>query len=265
MVRLEGKIALVTGGASGIGRAAAERFTREGARVCIVDLPGGAGEKAATELGGVFVAADVGDSAAVDAAFDTCERDLGGLDLAFLNAGITAAIATLDELTDEAYERIMRVNVDGVVFGARAAARTLTRRGGGAIIATASLAGLIPFAPDAVYSLTKHAVVGFVRSIAPTLAAHDITANCICPGFVDTPLIGEAREFFVEAGFPLLDPDEIADAVMQVLAGARTGDAWVCQPGRQPEPYRFHDVPGPRVAGAERNVPPDLLERNWPH
>ena len=98
------------------------------------------------------------------------ELELGGVDIAYLNAGIAIGVADLTELTDELYTRIMRVNVDGVVYGTRAAIRCDAGRGGGAIVATSSLAGLIPFPPDPVYDLTKHAVVGFIRSAAPTLA-----------------------------------------------------------------------------------------------
>lgn len=265
MGQLDGRIALVTGGASGIGKATAERFTQEGARVCIVDLPGDAGVHVADELDGLFVAADVGDSAAVDAAFDTCARELGGLDIAHLNAGLAIEVASLDELDDDTYRQIMRVNVDGVVFGARAAIRTLTRRGGGAIVATASLAGIVPFAPDPVYSLTKHGVVGLVRSIAPGLRQQGITANCVCPGIVDTALIrADVRAMFIEAGFPLLEASDIAEAVMRAITSGATGEAWVCQPGREPEPYRFPEVPGPRVAGAQGVVPPGVLEGRWP-
>jgi NAD(P)-dependent dehydrogenase (short-subunit alcohol dehydrogenase family) len=261
MPALDGKVALVTGAASGIGKATAERFAAEGAAVCVADLTDDAGQQVAESLGGVFHQADVGEAREVDAAFATCERELGGVDIAFLNAGIAIGHADIETLPDDVYRKIMRVNVDGVVYGTRAAVRSMQQRGGGAIVATASLAGLIPFPPDPVYDLTKHAVVGFIRSVAPSLMAKGITANTVNPGMTDTNIIGEdARRLIEEANFPLMAPSQIADAVLGIVTGGRTGDCWVCQPGREPEPYRFHDVPGPRTEGARGRVPPGVRE-----
>jgi NAD(P)-dependent dehydrogenase (short-subunit alcohol dehydrogenase family) len=261
MAPLDGKVALVTGAASGIGRATAERLAAEGAAVCVVDLTDDAGRDVAASVGGVFHQADVGESDDIDAAFATCERELGGVDIAFLNAGIAIGHADIETLPDDLYRKIMRVNVDGVVYGARAAVRAMERRGGGAIVATSSLAGLIPFPPDPVYDLTKHAVVGFIRSIAPSLLAKGITANTVNPGMTDTNIIGEdARRLIREANFPLMVPSDIAEAVFRIVTEGRTGECWVCQPGRGPEPYRFHDVPGPRTEGAQGRVPPGVRE-----
>jgi NAD(P)-dependent dehydrogenase (short-subunit alcohol dehydrogenase family) len=149
--------------------------------------------------------------------------------------------------------------MDGVFFGAQALIAPLARRGGGSIVATASLAGLIPFSADIVYTMTKHAVVGMVRSLAMALETRRITVNAVCPGFVDTPIIGEARDMFLSAGFPLLQPEDIAAAVRTIIETGRTGECWVCQPGRDPEPYRFHGVPGPRIEGKEGMIPPQLF------
>ena len=261
MAALDGKVALVTGAASGIGKATAERLASEGARVAVVDLTDDAGRQVADSLGGVFHRADVGEAEQLDAAFATCEQELGGIDIAFLNAGIAIGHTDIETLPDEVYRLIMRVNVDGVVYGARAAVRAMERRGGGAIVATSSLAGLIPFPPDPVYDLTKHAVVGFIRSIAPSLLAKGITANTVNPGMTDTNILGdEGRRMLREANFPLIPPSQIADAVFRIVVGGRTGECWVCQPGRDPEPYRFHDVPGPRTEGAQGKVPPGVRE-----
>jgi NAD(P)-dependent dehydrogenase (short-subunit alcohol dehydrogenase family) len=258
---LDGKVALVTGAASGIGRATAERLAIEGAAVCVVDLTDDVGHDVATSVGGVFHQADVGEPDEVDAAFATCERELGGVDIAFLNAGIAIGHPDIETLPDDLYRTIMRVNVDGVVYGARAAVRAMERRSGGAIVATSSLAGLIPFPPDPVYDLTKHAVVGFIRSIAPSLLGKGITANTVNPGMTDTNIIGEdARRLIREANFPLMVPGNIAEAVFRIVTEGRTGESWVCQPGREPEPYRFHDVPGPRTEGAQGRIPPGVRE-----
>jgi NAD(P)-dependent dehydrogenase (short-subunit alcohol dehydrogenase family) len=258
MGQLDGKVALVTGAASGIGRATARRLTDEGARLCCVDIDP-RGQAVADAVDGVFVRADAGDSTDVDQAFQACELELGRVDIAYLNAGIAIGVSDLTALSDDLYTRIMRVNVDGVVFGTRAATRAMQRAGGGAIVATSSLAGLIPFPPDPVYDLTKHAVVGFIRSAAPALAAHGITANTVNPGMTDTNILSpDAKQFFKEADFPLMAAEDIAEAVLTIVTTGRTGECWVCQPGRDPEPYRFHDVPGPRTSTAKGRRPPQV-------
>ena len=257
---LDGRVALVTGGSSGIGRATVERFAAEGMRVCVVDLTEDAGREVAESVGGTFVAADVGDPSQTEAAFEHCVSSLGGLDVAFLNAGIATAHSDLATMPDDLYRRIMRVNVDGVVYGARAAIRAMAPRGSGAIVATSSLAGLIPFPPDPVYVATKHAVAGLIRSIAPTLEPLGISANCVNPGFTDTNIISpEVKEVVDALGFPLMPPSQIADAVVHAITCGETGRCWVCQPGRAPIAYEFRDVPGPRTPGAEGRRPPDVL------
>ena len=262
---LSGKVAVVTGGASGIGRATVERFAAEGMRVCVVDLTEDAGHALADEVGGMFIVADAGDSKQVDAAFHRCVDELGGLDVAFLNAGIAIGHSNLETLSDDLYRKIMRVNVDGVVFGARAAIREMAPRGGGAIVATSSLAGIIPFPPDPVYDLTKHAVVGLIRSIAPTLADRGITANCVNPGMTDTNILSDdVRRLFEDVGFPLMPPTQIADAVVHAITSGETGRCYVCQPGREPVSYEFRDVPGPRMEGAIGQRPPGLKGDDTP-
>ena len=198
----------------------------------------------------------MGDSAAVDASFAACVAALGAVDIAFLNAGISIGVADLTTLTDDDYYRMMRVNVDGVVFGLRAAMRAMDGRGG-AIVATSSLAGLIPFPPDPVYDASKHAVVGLIRSAAPQLAEKGITANTVNPGIVDTNILTEqAKAALRGAGFPIMDPAQIADAVHALVTSGVTGQCWVCQPGREPVPYGFRDVPGPRgVEAVGRRMP----------
>jgi NAD(P)-dependent dehydrogenase (short-subunit alcohol dehydrogenase family) len=258
---LDDKVALITGAASGIGRATAERLAREGATICVVDRSEDEGREVAAALGGSFHAADVGDPGEVETAFAHCEREHGGLDIAFLNAGIAIAQPDIENLTDDEYRLIMRVNVDGVVFGTRTAIPAMIRRGGGAIVATSSLAGIVPFPPDPIYDLSKHAVVGFIRSVAPGLARHSITANCVNPGMTDTPMLGEeAKRALEAAAFPVMPVTQIADAVLEIVMSERTGDCWVCQPGREPTPYQFRQVPGPRTERAQGMVPPRFDE-----
>jgi NAD(P)-dependent dehydrogenase (short-subunit alcohol dehydrogenase family) len=254
MGALDGKVAVITGGASGIGLATTELFLAEGAQVVVVDL-----QPPASDLGDNtrFVAADVGDAAAWAGVVKEAESAFGGVDLAYLNAGVTTGEPDITKLTDDQYHRIMRANVDGVVYGARAVAPAIERRGGGAIVATASLAGLIGFAPDPIYTLTKHAVVGLVRALAPQLAEKGITLNAVCPGIVRTPLVGdEAAAQLDAAGFPLMPPSQIAEAVLMCVTGKETGQAYACQPGREPVQFRFANVPGPRTDGAEGMRPP---------
>ena len=260
MGALDGKVAVITGAGSGIGKATAERLAAEGATIGAVDFDDASGQATAEAVGGFFVHADAGDSTEVDAAFTACERELGGVDIAYLNAGIAIGVADMLELTDAEYLRIMRVNVDGVVWGTRAAIRAMERRGGGAIVATSSLAGLMPVPFDPVYGLSKHAVVGFIRSIAPPLRAKNITANTVNPGMTDTNILNEeTKAMFAANDFPLMPASQIAAAVLTIVTSGRTGECWVCQPGREAEPYQFHGVPGPRTEGVVGRRPPDLV------
>jgi NAD(P)-dependent dehydrogenase (short-subunit alcohol dehydrogenase family) len=224
--------ALVTGAAGGIGRAIVARLEAEGYEVLGVDLD---------EL-------DVSDPEAWAAA------DLPALDAACLNAGVVTGTGAIDELTDEAYRRILGANVDGVVFGVRALLPLLGP--GSKIVVTASLAGLTEVPSDPIYAGTKHFVIGFVRSVAPQLAEREISIDAVCPGIVDTTMIDPSREALEAAGFPLLAPEDVAGAVATALAAEVTGQAWIVQPGRAPEPYAFRGVPGPRIPGAEGVRPP---------
>jgi len=259
-VELAGRVALVTGAASGIGRATAHRLAAEGMRVCCVDLDADGARRVADEVGGTATAANVSQASETDAAFAHCVAELGRVDLAYLNAGVAIARADIGALEDDEYERILGVNVDGVVFGTRTAIRTMRAQGdGGVIVATASLAGIVPFALDPVYALTKHAVVGFMRSLAPTVEGDGIAVHAICPGLTDTAIMGdETREMLRAAEFPLMAPEQIADAVVAAATAPSTGTCWVCQPGRDPLPYEFRDVPGPRTKGAKGRRPPVL-------
>jgi len=261
-VGVQGKVALVTGGASGIGLATVERLADEGARVFVVDLDEhGAHAVADRFAGSLGHQADVGDPAQVDDAFARCERELGSVDIAFLNAGIAIGVADLAQLDNETYRRIRRVNLDGVVYGLRAAIRAMQPRGSGAIVATSSLAGIVPFPPDPVYDATKHAVVGLIRSVAPTLQPLGITANCVNPGLTDTNIIGEdAKAALAAMDFPLMPASQIADAVLHAITSGATGQCYVCQPGREPTAYEFRDVPGPRTESAKGRVPPGIRD-----
>jgi NAD(P)-dependent dehydrogenase (short-subunit alcohol dehydrogenase family) len=225
--------ALVTGGDSGIGRSIAELLRREGAEVRSLDIRTGF---------------DVGDPAAWEG--------VDAVDVACLNAGVVTGEGDIAALTDEQYRRAVSVNVDGVVFGARRMARVMGP--GGAIVVTASLGGLAPIGADPIYSLTKHAVVGLVRSLAPQLSRRGLRINAVCPGWADTALLPpEQHALFGETGYPLIEPDRIAEAVLLAARSEETGQAWVVVAGREPLQFRFPNVPGPRGAG-EGKLPPLL-------
>jgi NAD(P)-dependent dehydrogenase (short-subunit alcohol dehydrogenase family) len=220
--------ALVTGGEGGLGGAIRARLAGEGYEVQSLDLVTGF---------------DVTDPAAW--------AQVEAVDLACLNAGVLTGAGDIRALTDQQYRRIVGVNVDGVVFGIRRLAQVMEA---GAIVATASLAGLVGMPSDPIYSLTKHAVVGLVRSVAPLI--EPIRLNAVCPGIADTPMIDGQREAFADAGFPLLTPEEVAEAVWRAAASAATGECWFVQPGRDPAPFRFPNVPGPRRDGEAVGRPP---------
>jgi NAD(P)-dependent dehydrogenase (short-subunit alcohol dehydrogenase family) len=251
MTSLSGKVALVTGAASGIGEATVERLAAEGARVIAADIDVAGGEAIASKAGGEFMQLDVTDAARWEAVVGQIQSSHGGIDLAYLNAGITTYPAsdkglaeyTIDGLDLENYRRIMRVNIDGVVLGARAVTPAIEARGGGAIVATASVAGLIGFAPDPIYTLTKHAVIGFVRALAPALAPRGIRVHAICPAGVATNILGQGiMERARTSGFDLMEPSQIADAVVQAWKSEKTGRLLVCRHGKDHMHYRFTSI-----------------------
>jgi NAD(P)-dependent dehydrogenase (short-subunit alcohol dehydrogenase family) len=165
--------------------------------------------------------------------------DVGPVELACLNAGVTSSAQTVAD-----YRRVVGVNVDGVVLGVRRLAEVMEP--GSAIVATASLAGLSPWPGDPVYTLTKHAVVGFVRAAAPGLLERGIRLNAVCPGFVDTQMVRPHEQELREAGFEIMPPSRVAEAVLVAARSEEAGQAWVVQPGREPLQFRYPNVPGPR-------------------
>jgi NAD(P)-dependent dehydrogenase (short-subunit alcohol dehydrogenase family) len=226
--------AIVTGGAAGLGAAMVDRLRAEGLEVDVLDLTTG-----------------------FDVTVPGQWESVGPVDVACLNAGVLGGRPDPAKIDLDRYRRAMAVNVDGVVFGVRHLANVMPR--GGRIVATASVAGLTAMPDDPVYCATKHAVVGFVRSTAPALAARGISINAVCPGIADTAMVaGKAREALDAAGFPLLTPAEVADAVWLALTSGETGHAWAVQPGREPMDFRFPTMPGARDASGATVPPPSL-------
>jgi NAD(P)-dependent dehydrogenase (short-subunit alcohol dehydrogenase family) len=171
---------------------------------------------------------------------------IGSVDLACLNAGvITGDDGDIAALTDQQYRRALGVNVDGVVFGVRRLDRVMPK--GSTIVVTASLAGMTAIPDDPIYGLTKHAVVGFVRSVAAQLMERGIRIQAVCPGWADTALTTNGfRDDLRERGYRLLDASAVAEGVWAAYKSEGTGEAWVVQPGRSPLLYEFKGVPGPR-------------------
>jgi NAD(P)-dependent dehydrogenase (short-subunit alcohol dehydrogenase family) len=227
--------------------------------VVIADVDADAGTRTASQVGGIFVETDVRDPAASVAAVAAAEQAYGRLDLVMLNAGIGVLEGPIELIAQETYRRMLAVNVDGVFFGLQAAIPALRRAGGGSIVATASLAGLTSTPATPIYSLTKHAVVGLVRSAAVPLAAQGINLAAIAPGFADTAIIAGELDKFHAANFPLLTAEEVAAVVLEAFDGP-SGAIWPIQPGRPAEPYTFRGLPGPRAEGFTGRLPEGLFE-----
>jgi NAD(P)-dependent dehydrogenase (short-subunit alcohol dehydrogenase family) len=219
------KVAWVTGGARGIGRAVCAAFVERGVRVVLLDRDAVAGAETASALGAEFIACDVTDP---DAWANAVERGLGisgTPDFVHLNAGVMSVPAgepflPLEALSLAQYRRIVSVNLDGVVFGLRALLPLMKSRGG-AITVTASMVGLIPLPIDPMYSATKHALVGLVRSVAETLRQEPLRLNAICPGGVDTAIVPEALR---SSGMPMMSPHALALDVVDLLTKGANGE-----------------------------------------
>jgi NAD(P)-dependent dehydrogenase (short-subunit alcohol dehydrogenase family) len=195
-MRLKDKVAVITGGATGIGRATAELFAREGAKVAIGDIADTAPVAAAIErAGGTALAlkTDVAKGSDVERLIEAAVERWSGLDIVFNNAGI-ALPKPITEVSEDEFDRLFAVNVKGVFLGCKLAIPHLLRRGGGAIVNMSSSGGLLARASDPVYSASKHAVMGLTKGLAVTYASAGIRVNALCPGPIDTPMLwGAAR------------------------------------------------------------------------
>lgn len=187
---LSGKVAIVTGGASGLGRATAELFAREGARVVVADVDAARGEAVAKELGeaALFQRTDVSDADQVQALVDLAVERFGGLHVMFNNAGIGSSIGSFLEDDLEDFQRVMSVNLLGVMLGSQRAARHMAKHGGGSIINTTSIAALRPGGGVMSYRASKGGIVVFSQSLAIELGPYGIRVNCIAPGLIPTAI-----------------------------------------------------------------------------
>jgi NAD(P)-dependent dehydrogenase (short-subunit alcohol dehydrogenase family) len=191
--RLAGKVAVITGGASGIGLATARRFAAEGATVVIGDLPSSPGAVVAEELGGLFVEVNVTDEAQVNNLFDSAVEKYGSLDIAFNNAGISPPDDDSIETTElPAWDRVQDVNLKSVYLCSRAALRHMVKQQSGSIINTASFVAVMGSATSQIsYTASKGGVLAMTRELGVQFARQGIRVNALCPGPVNTPLLQE--------------------------------------------------------------------------
>ena len=221
----EGRTALITGGASGIGRAVAGELTRAGARVWIADVAGA--PEAGRALGCPGVELDVTDPDAVAACVRVCRDEDDRLDLLFNNAGIGVGGEVRDQSLED-WTRVLDVNLRGVVHGIHAAYPILVEQGSGHIVNTASLAGLVPFPLATPYVASKHAVVGLSTSLRAEAAALGVRVSVVCPGYVRTPIVERAKTIHMSMDDlvryypgPGLAPESAARAILRGVARNR--------------------------------------------
>jgi NAD(P)-dependent dehydrogenase (short-subunit alcohol dehydrogenase family) len=227
-MEIAGKAAVITGGASGIGRAMAERLASEGAMVVIADLDEALGNETVKALEGkgtraIFVRADVTSETDAARMLQTAVDSFGHLDILYNNAGIGLGRPNFQSVEVSRWRRVIEIDLIGVILGCHLAAPLMEKSGGGVIINTASMAGLYPFKDDPVYGAAKAGIVNFTYSLAPWASRLNIRVNCVCPGVVDTPLVRKAEAAALRAGRPtgvpqtILQPSAIADAVVTFI------------------------------------------------
>jgi NAD(P)-dependent dehydrogenase (short-subunit alcohol dehydrogenase family) len=230
-MELAGKVAVVTGGASGIGRALCRRFALEGASVVVADVDAPGAAAVAQEIKGLAVPCDVSVEADVLALIDAARLSFDRIDLFCANAGIATGSRPDDpaaplgpDTSDEDWERMWRVNVLSHVYAARALVPVMLEQGGGYILVTASAAGLLTVLGNAPYAVTKHAAVAFAEWLAITYGDRGLRVSCLCPQLVRTEMLAQAlptQEQHVIDQFRVLEPEEVAEAVVDGLREQR--------------------------------------------
>ncbi|WP_084462182.1 SDR family NAD(P)-dependent oxidoreductase [Bradyrhizobium sp. WSM1417] len=251
-MKIDGRTAIVTGAASGIGRASAMALAAHGARIVVVDIDP-SGRRVVDEIesaGGEasFFAANVASATSLAEMFSFAEAAYGGFDILHNNAGIMFPGGFEDQPIG-AWVRMIEVNFLSVVFATHAAIPVLTRRGGGAILQTASIAGVLAYPSSPIYAASKAAVVSFTRSLAPLKKSANVAVNCLCPELVDTPPIQEGRLRNRAAGIstkpmtlPPIPVEAVAAAAVELIQNdTLAGQAMKVSPGRPAELLEFPD------------------------
>lgn len=230
---LEGKIVLITGGSTGIGRATSGILAREGATVVIADIQDDAGEKTAADIrttGGraEYHHVDVSDYSQVSALLGDIARRHGGLDGAFNNAGIEGPTAKILDVSLDDWQRVIRVNLTGVFICMKCEIEQMVKQDrGGSIVSTASVAGLIGIPGAVSYNSSKHGVVGLTKTVALEYAARNIRVNAVCPGFIETPMLNRVTDASVKIREQLIravpmrrvaQPSEIGDTIAWLMS-----------------------------------------------
>ena len=245
MGKLDQKVALITGAGSGIGRASALLFAREGARVVAADLNRAGAETTAREIGdaggsALAIEVDVSRADSVRAMMDATGERFGRLDVLFNNAGIGGPLAAFADYSEADFERVVAVNLKGVFLGMKFGIPALLRSGGGSVINTASVAGLIGTRGYAGYSASKGGVIQLTKVAALEYAKQNVRVNCICPGGVDTPILAMVPAAFrpaIARTNPmerLAQPEEIAHMALFLASDASsfaTGGVFVVDGG----------------------------------
>jgi NAD(P)-dependent dehydrogenase (short-subunit alcohol dehydrogenase family) len=220
--RLEGKVALVTGGASGIGRGTVELFVKEGARVVAADVQDDKGARLEEELGKSvrYTRCDVYDEAQIKNAVDIAVKSFGKLDCLFNNAGTGGALETVEGVTAEGFDSVMHLHLRAALFGIKHAVPAMKARGG-SIISTASIAGLQHGYGPLLYSIAKASIVHMTRVGAGQLAPFGIRLNCICPGLIATPIFAKSIGLATQ----------VADQTLTAVADAAKNAQPIAKPG----------------------------------
>ncbi len=215
------KVTIVTGGASGIGAACCRNFAARGAKVVVADLNGDGAKAVADEIGGIGVGCNVGTEAGVNAMIEAAENAYGPVDIMFSNAGINSGGEILD--TDlKVWDDHWHVNVMSQVYAARAVLPGMIERGGGYLIHTASMAGILMSNGNVPYTVSKHAVVGLAEYLSVTHHHQGIRVSLLAPLGVRTPMLGDTDDAFARnAAGPIREPEEVAEMVAKAVEDER--------------------------------------------